>query len=165
MKKLILCALVVMFAFASCGVARQVTLNAPIFSVNSNLHNYSYVYVMPTSPITSSFGVYGGQYGVYGGQTKTISPSETISGYLMKIGFTPVPSVTEELADKTLVVSYGYTGRRMLSQSAYASCIIIQMRDAKTHEMVASCEAEGCGSDETDDILQAIYSGLNAIFE
>ena len=31
--------------------------------------------------------------------------------------------------------------------------------------MVASCEAEGCGSDETDDILQAIYSGLNAIFE
>ena len=161
MKRLILCALIAMFAFASCGVM----LNAPVVSVKNNLYKYNYVYVVPTSAVTSSSGVSENIWGVYGGQTKTISPSETISGYLMKIGFTPVPSVTEELADKTLVVSYGYTGRRQLGLFAYASCIIIQMRDAKTHEMVASCEAEGCGSDETDDILQAIYSGLNAIFE
>jgi hypothetical protein len=160
MKKLFFCALVAMFAFASCGVM----LKAPVASVKSNLYKYNYVYVVPTSGVTSSSGVYGGQYGVYGGQTKTINPSETISGYLMKIGFTPVPSVTEELADKTLVVSYGYTGRRQLGLLAYASCIIIQMRDAKTHQMVASCESEGCGSDETDDILQAIHSGLNTIF-
>ena len=108
--------------------------------------------------------VYGGQYGVYGGATKTISPSEVISGYLMKKGYTPVPSITDELADRTLVVSYGYTGRRQLGLFSYATCIIIQMRDAKTHEMVASCESEGCGSDETEDVLQAINSGLNAIF-
>lgn len=56
------------------------------------------------------------------------------------------------------------TGRRQLGLFAYASCIIIQMRDAKTHQMVASCESEGCGSDETDDILQAIHNGLNTIF-
>ena len=160
MKRLFLCALVAMFAFASCGVM----LNAPVASVKSNLYKYNYVYVVPTSGVTSSSGVYGGQYGVHGGQTKTVNPSEAISGYLMKIGYTPVPSVTEELANKTLIVSYGYTGRRTLSAFAYASCIIIQMRDAKTHELVASCEAEGCGSDETEDILQAIYSGLNAIF-
>ncbi len=30
--------------------------------------------------------------------------------------------------------------------------------------MVVSCESEGCGEDETDDILQAINSGLNTIF-
>ena len=30
--------------------------------------------------------------------------------------------------------------------------------------MVASCESEGCGEDETEDILQAINSGLNKIF-
>ena len=120
---------------------------------------------MPTSGVTSSSGVSENIWGVYGGQTKTINPSEVISGYLMKIGYTPLPNITEELVEKTLVVSYGYTGRRQLGLFAYASCIIIQMRDAKTHEMVASCEAEGCGDDETDDILQAIYSGLNAIFE
>lgn len=82
----------------------------------------------------------------------------------MKKGYTPVPSVTDELADKTLVISYGYTGRRQIGLFSYASCIIIQVRDAKTHEMVASCESEGCGEDETDDILQAIDSGLNKIF-
>ena len=161
MKKLVLCALIAMFAFASCGVM----LNAPVASVKSNLYKYSYVYVVPTSGVTSSSGVSENIWGVYGGQTKTINPSEVISGYLMKIGYTPLPNITEELVEKTLVVSYGYTGRRQLGLFAYASCIIIQMRDAKTHEMVASCEAEGCGDDETDDILQAIYSGLNAIFE
>lgn len=82
----------------------------------------------------------------------------------MKKGYTPLPSITEQLADKTLVVSYGYTGRRQMGLFSYASCIIIQIRDAKTHQIVASCEAEGCGADETDDILQAIYSGLDSIF-
>ncbi len=162
MKKLFFCALVAMFAFASCGVM----LKTPVASVKSNVYKYNYVYVVPTSGVTSSSGVSGGQFGlgVYGGQTKTVNPSEVISGYLMKIGYTPIPSIIEDLAEKTLVVSYGYTGRRQLGLFAYASCIIIQMRDAKTHEMVASCEAEGCGDDETDDILQAIHSGLNAIF-
>lgn len=159
MKRLVLFALVAMLTFASCGM-----LNAPVSSVKGNLYKYSYVYVIPTSAVTSSSGVYGGQYGVYGGATKTINPSEVISGYLMKRGYTPVPNVIDELADKTLIVSYGYTGRRSLGLFAYASCIIIQMRNAKTHEMVASCEAEGCGDDETDDILQAIYSGLDDIF-
>jgi hypothetical protein len=29
---------------------------------------------------------------------------------------------------------------------------------------VATCEGEGCGEDETADILQAIYSALGVIF-
>ena len=158
MKK-ILSLIVIALVMTSCY-----TLNAPVTQYRGNLYNYSYVFVVPTAAVTSSSGVYGDQYGVYGGETKTISPSEVISGYLMKKGYTPIPSVTDDLADKTLVVSYGFTGRRQLGLFAYASCIIIQMRDAKTHEMVASCESEGCGSDETEDVLQAITSGLNAIF-
>jgi hypothetical protein len=70
---------------------------------------------------------------------------------------------SDKLADKTLIVSYGYTGRRQLSLFSYPSCII-QMRDAKTHNMVASCEAEGCGEDDTAGILQAIYKGLDKIY-
>lgn len=139
-------------------------LKVPTADIKGNVNAYVYAYVIPTSGVTSSSGVYGNQYGVYGGSTKTVNPSEVISGYLMKKGYTVVPSVTPDLAERTLIVSYGYTGRRQLSLFSYASCIIVQMRDAKTHEMVASCEAEGCGSDETEDILQAIYSGLNSIF-
>jgi hypothetical protein len=122
------------------------------------------VYVIPTSGVTSSSGVYGNQYGVYGGSTRTVNPSEVISGYLMKKGYTPLPSVDPSLADNTLIVSYGYTGRRQLSIFSYASCVMIQFRDAKTHELVATCEGEGCGEDETEDILQAIYSALGVIF-
>lgn len=158
--KRILIIIITSFALTGCSFM----LNVPTVQVTGNLHNYIYVYVVPTAPVTSSSGVYGGQYGVYGGATKTVSPSEVISGYLMKKGYTPVPSISDELAEKTLVVSYGYTGRRQLGLFAYASCIIIQMRDAKTHTIVASCESEGCGDDETEDILQAINSGLNTIF-
>ena len=149
---------IVSISLTSCGIG--IALKVPTAVTNGNPHNYTYVYVIPTAAVTSSSGVYDG----YGGVTKTINPSEVISGYLMQKGYTPIPSVTEDLADKTLIVSYGYTGRRQLGLFAYASCIIIQMRDAKTHQMVASCESEGCGSDETDDILQAIHTGLNTIF-
>lgn len=155
MKKFLLL-VIVSISLTNCGIA----LKVPTAVTNGNPYNYTYVYVIPAAAVTSSSGVYDG----YGGVTRTISPSEVISGYLMQKGYTPIPSVTDDLADKTLIVSYGYTGRRPLGWFAYASCIIIQMRDAKTHQMVASCESEGCGSDETDDILQAIHNGLNTIF-
>ena len=82
----------------------------------------------------------------------------------MKKGYTTLPNVDPNLADNTMIVSYGYTGRRKLSLFSYASCIMIQFRDAKTHELIATCEGEGCGEDETADILQAIYSALGVIF-
>lgn len=159
MKKLFIFYAVITLALTSCSV-----LKVPTVEIKGNVHNYTYAYVIPTSGVTSSSGVYGNQYGVYGGSTKTINPSEVISGYLMKKGYTIIPSVTPELAEKAMIVSYGYTGRRQLSLFAYASCIIIQIRDSKNHDMIASCEAEGCGEDETADILQAINKGLDTIF-
>ena len=140
------------------------TLKAPQTTIGADLRNYPYAYIIPTSGVTSSSGVYGNQYGVYGGATKTINPSEVIAGNLMQRGYTILPELSPDLAAKTLIVSYGYTGRRQLSAFSYASSIIIQMRDAKTHKMVAECEAEGCGADETDDILQAIITALNNIY-
>ena len=147
-------------ALTGCGAILKVTTA----NMKSNVNAYVYAYVIPPSGVTSSSGVHGHPHGASAASTNTANPSEAISGYLMKKGYTVVPSVTPDLAERTLIVSYGYTGRRQLSLFSYASCIIVQMRDAKTHEMVASCEAEGCGSDETEDILQAIYSGLNSIF-
>lgn len=145
-------------------VGCKTLLKAPTTDIKGNIYRYNYVYVIPTSGVTSSSDVYGNQYGVYGGGTKTVNPSEVISGYLMKKGYTTLPNVDPNIADNTMIVSYGYTGRRQLSLFAYASCVMIQFRDAKTHELVATCEGEGCGEDETDDILQAIYSALGAIF-
>lgn len=158
MKKLVYI-LISTFILTGCE-----TLKVPTADIKGNVSNYYYVYVVPTSGVTSSSGVYGNQYGVYGGSTRTINPSEVIAGYLMKKGYTTLPSIDPELADKTMIVSYGYTGRRQLSLFSYASCVLIQFRDAKTHELIVSCEGEGCGSDETEDILQAINNALSVAF-
>ena len=139
-------------------------LKAPQTTIAADLRAYPYAYIIPTSGVTSNSGVYGNQYFVHGGAIKTINPAELIAGDLMKRGYTILPSISPELVEKTLIVSYGYTGRRQLSAFSYASCIIIQMRDAKTHNMVATCEAEGCGEDETADILQAITTALDNIY-
>ena len=158
MKKLV-SILISAFILTGCG-----TLRVPTADVKGDVSKYYYIYVPPTSAVTSSSGVYGNQYGVYGGTTKTVNPSEVITGYLMKKGYTPLPSIDPELADKTMIVSYGFTGKRQLSAFAYACCVILQFRDAKTHELIVSCEGEGCGEDETEDILQAIYNALSAVF-
>ena len=169
MKKVIFY-IAIVFAFTSCISTHY--LYTPIVQLDGNLQDYKYVYVMPTSPVISSSGIFMGmslsqhiaKSNIIGAPIKTVAPSEIISGYMMKKGYTPLPSPSDDLANETLLVSYGYIGRRSMRFS-YASRIIIQMIDAKTHQLVASCEAEGCGNDETDDILQAIQDGLNAIFK
>lgn len=159
MKKIIV-TLFVALSLTSCY-----TLQAPVTTVHSNIHNYAYAYVIQTSSVTGSSGVYGNQYGVYGGTTKTTNPSEVIAGYLMKCGYTILPQIDPNLADKTLVVSYGHTGKRTLSLFAYSNIVMVQFRDAKTHELIAQSEAEGCGDDEAADILQAINRALDSIFK
>lgn len=129
-----------------------------------NLSKYKYVYVIPTSAITSNSGVsgdvYGGSYGVfggvYGGPTKTVNPSDEISGQLIKRGYTILPSVDPALIKETMVVSYGNAGTHSLSAFSYATAIVLQFTDASTHEKLAIFQTEGCGSDETEDIRQAI---------
>lgn len=158
MKKLFIL-LATIVTFTNCSA-----LKAPQTTIAADLRDYPYAYIIPTSGVTSSSGVYGNQFGVFGGATKTVNPSDLIAGDLMKRGYTILPSISPELAEKTLIVSYGFTGRRQLSAFSYASCIIIQMREAKTHKMVATCEAEGCGEDETADILQAITKALDNIY-
>ncbi|MBR6115870.1 MAG: hypothetical protein IKP93_00160 [Paludibacteraceae bacterium] len=159
MKRLFII-LAAVFLLTACGAM----LKVPTAEIKGDLSKYTYAYVISTSPVTSSSGVYGNQYGVYGGGTKTINPSEVISGYLMKMGYTTLPNVDPNFEDHTMVVSYGFTGRRQLSLFSYASCVMIQFRDAKTHELIATCEGEGCGDDETDDILQAINRALGQVF-
>ncbi len=155
---------IALFCLLSMTSCYTYTLQVPTTSNSGQLRDYPYVYIIPTSSVSGSSGVYGTQYRVRGGETMTTNPSEVIAGYLMKKGFTILPELTPELQSNTLIVSYGHTGKRQLSPYAYSNIVLIQFRDAKTHSLVASSEAEGCGDNEAQDILQAITRALDALF-
>ncbi len=157
MRKVIALVIAAM-AFCSCSVPV-----APNHIKNGSVRDYTYAYIIPTSTITSSQQMaFGNSY--VAGPSSSVNPSEVIAGYLMKEGYSVLPSINPELADKTLVASFGYVGRRGFGFDSYATIIIVQFRDARTHELVESCEAEGVGQTEADDYLIAIKTALNVIF-
>lgn len=132
---------------------------------NSSMDEYKYVYITPTSGITSTTGgVYGGSYGVYGStQTRSISPSDMIAGVMIKKGFTQVPNITPEIAAQTLIINYGESGRREVGLG-YTIEITLQFLSAKTHEIICVSTAEGQGLSEADDIRIAIIRALDEVF-
>ena len=74
---------IIVLLFCLSSMTGCYTLQVPTTSNSGKLQSYPYVYVIPTSGVSGSSGVYGNQYGVYGGQTTTTNPSEVIAGYLM----------------------------------------------------------------------------------
>jgi hypothetical protein len=156
--KLLITALVSIFTFG-CAPLRQVTVVK-----NDKIENYKYIYISPTKSLTSSSGsVYGGNYGVYGSTTsKSVNPSDVISGLLLKEGFARIPELKPELTDGTLIVNYGESGRRNRGLG-YTIEVTIQFLSAKTNTTVCSCTAEGQGETEADDIRQAITRCLTSL--
>lgn len=102
----IVCAVIL---FSSCGA-----LKTPVIVRNAPIERYKYVFITPTEELTSSVkGIYGELYGIYGAlMTKSVNPSDVISGELMKNGFVVLPELKSELSNKTLIVNYGESGRR-----------------------------------------------------
>lgn len=144
--------------FTSCETQQYTVIK------NNNFDKYHYVYIIPTGSKSGSSGVYGNQYGVYGGGTKSTNPQDVIAGYLMRKGFSLLPSIDPELKSSTLIVSYGETGRHAVFLG-YSISVIIQLRDALTNELVCQSEAEGMGETEADDIYIAIMKALDSIFK
>ena len=130
------------------------------------IENYKYFYITPTNRINSSTGaVYGNQYGVYGGsKSKSINPSELISGVLLKEGFLQTPELRPELINETLIINYGESGRRPRG-FGYTIEVTIQFLSAKTNAKVCSCSAEGQGETEVDDIRMAINRCLSGVMD
>ena len=130
------------------------------------IRDYRYFYITPTTELVStSGGVYGGQYGVFGSSsTNTMNPSDVISGILLKHGFIRLPELNPELLEETLIVNYGESGRRNLNLG-YALEVTIQFLSAKTNSVVCVCTAEGQGETEGDDIRIAINRALTPLFE
>ena len=132
---------------------------------NSPIETFKYIYISPTKILTSTTGgVYGGAYGVYGStQSKSVNPTDVISGILTKKGFIRLPEQKEELNDKTLIVNYGESGKRNRGLG-YTIEVTIQFVSAKSNELISSCTAEGQGETEADDIKQAITRCITALY-
>ena len=139
-------------------------LRVPTIIKNDTIGGYKYIFITPTSNLTSgSGGVYGGQYGVYGAsRSKSVNPSDVISGILLKEGYIRIPELKQELLDETMIVNYGESGKRNRGLG-YTIEVTIQFILAKSHKSICSCTAEGQGETEADDIRQAITSCLSGL--
>lgn len=140
-------------------------LKEPVVTRNDSIEKYKYIFILPSNDLTSSIGgVYGGDYGIYGVTTsKSVNPSDVITGILIKRGFIRLPELKSELVEETLIVNYGESGKRYRGLG-YTIEVTIQFISAKTHEIVCTCTAEGQGETEADDIRMAITRALLELF-
>ena len=161
MKKILILATLCSALFCSCA-----SLRTPVVIKNAPIESFKYAYIPPTQNFMSSkradtsddFGI--SSYS----STKTVNPRDVIAGKLIKAGFVILPEVKPELANETLIVNYGESGRRnnILEHSIE---VAIQFVSAKTYEPVCSCTAEGHGQTEADDIRKAIDRALSQMIQ
>ena len=152
-------AILTLLLFNSCG-----SLKAPAIHKFSSIDGYRYVFITPTAELTSSTGVaYAVGNGLYGNTSKTINPSDVISGIFLKNGFIRLPELKPDLLDQTIVVNYGESGRRNKGLG-YTIEVTIQILSAKTSEPICICTAEGQGETEADDVRIAINRALSPLF-
>lgn len=145
----------------SIWVSSCASLKPPTVIKNGKIENYKYIFISPTSSLTSSSGAsYGGQY--YS-SSKSVNPSDVITGTLSKEGFIRLPELKPELTDQTLIVNYGESGRRSTGLGGYTIEVTIQFVSAKSHTPICSCTAEGQGETEADDIRKAITRCLTGL--
>ena len=153
-------ALISILLLNSCG-----SLKAPTIHQFNSIEGYRYVYITPTAELTSSTGVaYAIGNGLYGNTSKTINPSDVISGVFLKNGFIRLPELKPEFLDQTVVVNYGESGRRNKGLG-YTIEVTIQVLSARTSEPICICTAEGQGETEADDVRIAINRALSTIFD
>jgi hypothetical protein len=134
--------------------------------MHESIEGYKYIFISPSSNLTSSSGsVYGGQYGVYGATTsKSVNPGDVISGILLKEGYIRIHELKPELQDETMIVNYGESGKRNKGLG-YTIEVTIQFVSAKTNAKLCSCTAEGQGETEADDIREAITRCLTPLLQ
>ena len=160
---ILLIAIISLLLFSSCG---SVKLYAPTIQEYSSLKGYKYVYITPTNELTSSYNnVYSVGRHVYGGgTTKSINPSDVISGIFLKQGYIRLPEINPDFLEETVIVNYGESGRRSV-RGGYTIEVTIQVLSAKSSEPICVCTAEGLGQTEADDVRIAINRALAPLFE
>ena len=160
MSKIVIC-LFVGLQTVSCVTLQPVSINQ-----TESIQDYQYIYITPTNTVNStSGGIYGNGYGVTGiTSTKSANPTDLISGYFIKKGYTRLPDLVPNLLDKTLVVNYGESGSRGVLLGSVTE-ITIQFLSAKTMRPICVATSEGYGDTMADDIRIAINRCLDKLFE
>jgi hypothetical protein len=148
---------ILLLAFTGCVTTSMLKAPTTQLFVPEDSFQYEYVYITPTSSITSGFN-----YNGYG-SNKSINPSDVIGGIMSKKGYIRVPDLNTAPRAKTLVANYGESGRRSIGLG-YSIEISIQFISAQSSEPVCSCTAEGIGDTEADDIRIAITRCLESLF-
>lgn len=132
---------------------------------NADYTKYKFIYVSPTNTVTSSSeSVYTGYNGyVYGSTyTQQANPSDIIAGFFMKKNFLLVNEIRNP--ENTIIINYGQSGKRNIAGGlAYTLEVTIQLLDAKTHNLIFQCSAEGMGSTEAEDIRIAVNRCLDSL--
>lgn len=139
-----------------CLSACSRVVYAPIVEVHPTITKYRYVYIVPTSGLTHGASYVTTGYGGYtygGGFVGTTNPADVISGDLMARGYAILPELNPDLLDKTMVINYGETDVVAHNGRIY-NAVVLQLRDAKTAELVSSVKADGQGT--RDAILRAL---------
>lgn len=161
-NKTLLLIIAIASILSGCGSVKPTTINR---NPGDDLKNYTYFFVNPAGVKSGGTGyVTGNNLGVFGATTtKSTDPIDIISGYLMKLGYVRIAEIDDKISDKTLVISYGETGRRSLNLG-YAIEITLQFTSANTHSIVCTVTGEGQGETEADDIRIAITRCLDTAF-
>ena len=101
---------------------------------------------------------------VFGGSSsKSVNPTDIINGYMMKKGFRRLMDMEQSIPPKTIIISYGESGRHSMGLG-YAIEVTIQLIDATTNEIILTSTAAGIGETEADDIRKATLNCLKNIF-
>lgn len=160
------------------------TLLEPTVIKKADLSQFNYVFINPTdlqvasvgSSFYSSYSTPQANYGngrghgrntiAHGGSdfvTKTVVPRDVIAGMLMKHGFIVLKELDPKYLEKTLIVTYGESGRRELTLGGNTIEVSIQFMDTNK-KLVCLTTAEGYGQTDADDIKEAITRAIDAIF-
>lgn len=165
MKKIVfrIICIVLVFASSGCGVSQYASIQR-----KTSLDGYKYFYTIHTSQLSSGSGfVSGGQYGAFGGSSsKSVNPSDVISGYMMKQGFIRLEALDEQMLNEALIIAYGESGRhKRVLGLGYAIEVTLQFLDASSNTIVLTSTAAGMGETEADDIRKATLNCLDNIFK
>ena len=154
--------LLLSLCLVSCVTLKPVSIEK---SDEDSLDKYRYFYINPSGVKTGSTGyVVCNQFGVFGGGgTRSTTPSDVISGILIKQGYIRVAEIEESLKEKTIIVNYGEIGRRQIDLG-YSIEVTIQFTSAKTHNVICTVSGEGYGETEADDVYNAITRCMNTVF-
>lgn len=155
----------ILFVIINTVLVGCVAINPPlkpvIVSNKQDFSRFKYFVITPSATITSGTGAI---YGLNGStSSKSVNPSDLISGILTKKNFIRLSQVNADLSAQTMVVNFGESGRRNTGLGGYTMEVTIQFVSHSNNEIISSCTAEGQGITEADDISIAIERCLNKL--